>query len=90
MTGLLPDVVLDRCDKAGFAVAFRQHLDEIEELCVKELIGRRHDWVRGDVVREFLVKARSGGHDRYLWLLWILVLCDAVGPTDGGQPATSG
>lgn len=76
MRGLVPDLVLDRTDKAEFSQAFRRHLPQFETGGAFALADATPDWVRPEHVAQRLALAREPSARSWpLWGLWGLFGC---------------
>lgn len=80
MAGLLPELVLQRRNRADFMVAFRRHADEIGQTLSEELMQQeRRGWVLAEPMRqrytEFGNKSFDGVPE---WLVWSLFGCSTL------------
>ena len=71
MTGKLPEVVLERTDKAGFALAFEQYLDLAETRLSRPISPTGQQLFSKDEIASLVSKCRSPKIDAvHNWVVW--------------------
>jgi asparagine synthetase B (glutamine-hydrolysing) len=89
LTGLLPELVLRRPDKADFMATFRLQLDPMIDELRGEILPRRQDWILGaaaDALCDAYKDPEQAGACE--WWLWSFIGCDAVArPFSDSRPA---
>jgi len=79
LSGLLPERVLRRPDKADFMVMFRRQLDPMMDVVRHTILPRRLDWISAAAANAlcdaYTDPAEAG---RCEWWLWTYVACDAL------------
>ena len=79
LSGLLPEVVLKRTDKADFMVTFRRQLDPLMAELRRDILPRHPEWISAGAASALCDAydnpAEAG---RCEWWLWTFVVCDAL------------
>ena len=79
MQGLLPPSILERTDKAGFSIVFREHLSGMRETLTSAIPARRPDWVTAEGMARLYAAYRNDPRLGWpLWSLWSVYACDTI------------
>ena len=85
MTGLLPQMVLERTTKADFMVVFRRYVDEIADALSMHALQCGCEWVARDQLHEKLAQWGNPSFEGDPeWRLWTLFGCIALLPAETG------
>jgi len=84
MRDFLPELVLQRTDKADFMVAFRRQLDPLIDELRQGILPRHLDWVSTGAAQALCdAYDDPAERGRCEWWLWTLVGCDALAGSSG-------
>jgi asparagine synthase (glutamine-hydrolysing) len=81
LQGYMPQYVLERKNKAGFATVFRGYLDRLEGVLTKDIPDTRTEWVTSDGVKQLYKTYRERPRLGWpAWILWAIYGCDRALP----------
>jgi asparagine synthase (glutamine-hydrolysing) len=79
LQGFMPRVILERKSKAGFSIAFRAHLDRMQETLTETLPRERAAWVSPQGMARLFGSYRNNPQEAMAeWVLWSIYACDEL------------
>jgi asparagine synthase (glutamine-hydrolysing) len=81
LRGVMPQVVLERQDKAEFSVVFDEHLKDMKSYFAERVASRRPEWLAGDGMKRLFEEYENNPTQKWpIWALWGVFGCDKFIP----------